>query len=343
MGTEKKLKSGSELPKGLAASSCKPSASCLPGALPFSGSSPKRVPILAPGWLAARWVSQRPLHSPATASSPACIHSSCCGVSWIKSSSWHPWSPVLLAQQGGRGLRPGQGSRGGKVGTQLTSLLWVRPQQAGTSWRVGGEDKTQRAWRCPVASHLSLAWPQGFRGAQTRSSGLPRMGAGEVNVPRPSIWQPALGQGELAVPRGDRSDFRERLGEPRHAPPPHGCSPTGVTSEGSKQFWGACGRLGKPLEHSQASMCTTPTSAHCPQLWPPVSPPPQQQHPKGMGDPIPLHQPLPSACTSHPSPRCLLSFFFFSQFQAGENKNEKKKILSVFLASKSTYYIYIYL
>lgn len=48
-GTEKKSKSGSELPKGSAVPSCKPSASRLPRVLPLLGSSPDRGPVLAPG------------------------------------------------------------------------------------------------------------------------------------------------------------------------------------------------------------------------------------------------------------------------------------------------------
>lgn len=107
MGTEKKSKSGSELPKGSAAPSCNPRLCACPGRCCFRGAAPKGS-CPRPGLAGVSWVSQR---SPITSAAPspsASIGSGSCGGSRIK--SWHPGAP-FPAWRGGRGRQRDGGTQ----------------------------------------------------------------------------------------------------------------------------------------------------------------------------------------------------------------------------------------
>lgn len=219
-GRKKKSKSGSELPKGSAAPSCQPSASCLPGALTLLGSSPGGGPVLAPGWPAARGVSQRPpqprapLPPPPLSPVPA---AAIAGGSWIKSGLWPPQCPAPMARQGGRGPRPRQGSQARMVGAQLALPLRMRPQQAGTPPARGDKDKTQQAWRRIPPWH----------GRRDSGGSGPERGA-PWDGGQGGTWvkakQPVIGFGSGRA----QERFQGAAGWAL-AMPPHGCSPAGGT------------------------------------------------------------------------------------------------------------------
>lgn len=222
---------------------------------------------------------------------------------------------------------------------------------------MGEEGKTQRTWRCPTASRLSLAWPPRLvGGSQAQSGGLPRMEAGGgscVEAEQPAASFGSGAGGAWPWPGWARSHFVGQLGGPRRTPTwpqPRWQDLRGIAGK----FVGPGGARvcpGEPPEHSQESVSArvppSPPSARCPRLWPPAFPPPlpaaaaESRRDGSPRSPPSAPHPLPAPPT--PLPAVFSLFFFFSQFKAGENKNEKKKILSVFLASKSTYYIYIYL
>lgn len=226
MGTEKKSKSGSELPKGSAAPSCNPRLCACPGRCCFRGAAPKGS-CPRPGLAGVSWVSQR---SPITSAAPspsASIGSGSCGGSCIK--SWHPGAP-FPAWRGGRGRQPGRGPGAGWGDPAcLALLLWRRPRQSGTPSRGVGR-RTKPSGHGDTHGHLSPARLLGF-GGSGGSLGWGLAGCAYQG-------QAAFGRFWVRVcclcPDEDRSDFRGRLGG--LTVPPHGCSPTDVTQGGSGQI-----------------------------------------------------------------------------------------------------------
>lgn len=117
MGTEKKSKSGSELPKGSAAPSCELSALCLPRALLLSGGSPKGV-LSSPRAGQYLWVSQ--IITPAATSPPASIGSGSRGGSCIKGRC--PLPRVAGREGGGGSQARGPGGMGGPSSPCLAAV-----------------------------------------------------------------------------------------------------------------------------------------------------------------------------------------------------------------------------
>lgn len=219
MGTEKKSKSGSELPKGSAAPSCNPRLCACPGRCYFRGAASKGVLSSPRAGRCLVGVTEVP-STPGATSPPASIGSGSCGGSCIK--SWHPGAP-FPAWQGRRGRQPGRDG-----GTQLALPC------------------------CCGGDHGSRGPPaEGWGGGQNPAG----MGTPVGTSPRHGCWglggsgalwdggctyqgQAACGRLWVRVcclcPGEDRSDFRGRLGG--LTVPPHGCSPTDVTQGGSGQI-----------------------------------------------------------------------------------------------------------
>lgn len=178
MGTEKKSKSGSELPKGSAAPSCKLSALCLPRALLLSGGSPKGV-LSSPRAGPCLWVSQGHPITAAAASSGA-----------------------LPRGQGGRGRQPGQGGRGNGE-TQLAMPCAVEGTP-GEGWGAG-----QKPAGMGTPAGLAALSPRHGCGGSRGSGALCHGGwqAARIRVRVCSL-----------CPGEDGSDFRGAAGRPHRSP-----------------------------------------------------------------------------------------------------------------------------
>lgn len=206
MGTEKKSKSGSELPKGSAAPSCNPRLCACPGRCYFRGAASKGVLSSPRAGRCLVGVTEVPI-TPGATSPPASIGSGSCGGSCTK--SWHPGAP-FPAWQGGRGRQPGRDG-----GTQLALpclalLLWRRPRQSGTPSRGVGR-RTKPSGHGDTRGHLSPARLLGLGGLGGS------LGRG-LHVPGPGSLRPALGQGVLSVPRRGQERFQGAAGWPHRAP-----------------------------------------------------------------------------------------------------------------------------
>lgn len=319
MGTEKKSKSGSELPKGSAAPSCKLSALFLPRTLLLSGGSPKAV-LSSPRAGRCLWVSQG---HPITAAA----------ASLGEGAASKAGAPVPLPRgQGGReraAARPGDPRERGDP-ARLALRLWRRARQSGTpgeGW--GGGQKP-----------AGMGTPAGLAALSPRHGCWGSGGSGGSGALCDGGWQAARIRARVRVcslcPGEDRSDFRGRLGSLTE--PLHGCSPTDVTQGGSGQISGVHGHPGEPLEHSQESMsppgheCVsmgTPVRECCPPHSIPCVSPPQHHHPKRMGAPAAVHQPPPPV---PPTQLPAASFpFFFHSLKLKKTKIKRKKYYLFFL------------
>lgn len=155
------------------------------------------------------------------------------GGSWIKSGSWHPRCPVPLARQGGKGLRPGRGSRGRMAGAQLSSPLRMRPPgEGGMRTKPSG---------CGDARRRRTS---GWHGRRDSGGSGPEWGAPwdgvqrGVHVSRPSSHRPALGHVRLAGPRHAPTWLQTRWRD---------------LWRGPGRFGGHPAAQGEPAEHSQES------------------------------------------------------------------------------------------
>lgn len=221
MGTEKKSKSGSELPKGSAAPSCKLSALCLPRALLLSGGSPKGV-LSSPRAGRRLRVSESHPITPAATSPPASIGSGSRGGSCIK--SWHPVPPSPGGKEGGGGSQAR--GPGGDGGTQLALPCCCggdhgSREPLGEEW---GGGQNPAGMGIPAGLAPLPATAAGARG-------LSGMGTGRLHGPACGrLWVRVCSR----CPGEDGSDFRGWLGCLTVSL--HGCSPTDVTQGGSGQI-----------------------------------------------------------------------------------------------------------
>lgn len=207
-----------------------------------------------------------------------------------------------------------------------------------------------------MASHFFLA-PLGLRVAQARSRVHRGRGPWGVPVSRASS-RPALGQSGLCQGQGQEG-FRGAAGGASLCP--HmAAAPLAGPKGDLGRFEGHTAALGSLWSIHRRACVSRGTHVHecCP-------PPPSHPHPHphaalGFGLLCPSHPPTTAALSwrggspsspppapsplTAPSTLLLAAFiFYFSQFKLEKTEMKRKKILSVFLASKSTYYIYIYL
>lgn len=178
MGTEKKSKSGSELPKGSAAPSCKLSALCLPRALLLSGGSPKGV-LSSPRAGPCLWVSQGHPITAAAASSGALPR----GQGGREGAAARPRGPGERGDPARHALRCG-GNPGRGVGSRT---------------KAGGHGDTR--W---LGSSLSPARLRGLAGLGGSLpwglAGCTDQGQGVLTVPRRG-WERFQGGGWAASPK----------------------------------------------------------------------------------------------------------------------------------------------
>lgn len=219
MGTEKKSKSGSELPKGSAAPSCKLSALCLPRALLLSGGGPKGL-LSSPRAGFCLWASQgHPITPVPPPLPPPSAAAPVEGAAWKGKLAPRSTLPLPEGRRGGR--QPGQGPGG------LGAPSWPCPAAVEGTTAAGDpqeeeEGAARRAWGHPLAWHLSGA-----------ARGLCR-GHWQGHGSRPGSLWPALARGVLTVPRPGRERFQGRLGG--LTVPLHGCSLADATQGGSGQI-----------------------------------------------------------------------------------------------------------
>lgn len=181
MGTDKKSKSGSELPKGSAAPSCKLSALCLPRALLLSGAAPKgsRPPVLAPGWPLSVGVTGHPITPVPPPLPPPSAAAPAEGAAW--KGKLAPRCPLPLpegAREGGGGSQA-RGRRG--WGAQLALPCCCGGHHGGRGPPGGGGGRSAAGVGTPAGlaplRHGSGALPWALAGARIEA-GQPVAGFG---------------------------------------------------------------------------------------------------------------------------------------------------------------------